>query len=137
MIKGRNTKFGHGTFAAPTVITDYTTDIRELTVTESGTTIDSTTFASVYRTAESGFKDFKFNVTYKYTDDLYIEIAKLWDASTDIAFEYAPNGDGAGKPSVTGTMTMTSFNESSGREALMEINVEYSLQESLTRGVFI
>lgn len=135
-VSGRNSKWSHGTASAPAVLTDFTDKMRRVGISTTIDEVDATVFGDGYRSFEQSFKSGTFTAVYKYDAETLATLAALANAGTEVDFEYAPNGDAAGLPSVTGSMVMTGFNMDTGIGELLEISCTYRTNGAITYGTF-
>lgn len=125
-IGGKLTNWRHGTQAAPTTLTDYTSSTKSIDFPLSSEEVEQTVFGSGFREYESSFKSGEISVTYKYTDAMWTVLKDIWSNQTTVDWRFSPDGSAAGKPKVEGLAA-----SGSGGGVLLELNMNPSVGEAL------
>lgn len=134
-IAGKNTAWKHGTNAAPTVLTDYTTNMTQVNMTLNGEEVDATTFGTTgFRDYEQSFKSGTFATVYEYTDAIWTALYTLFANGTEVDFQYSPDGTANGKPKLEGDMIATSFDDGNSVGQFKTISVNWRIVDTPSPG---
>lgn len=131
---GKNSNWQHGTNAAPTVLTDFTTKTMSVTLNAEAETVESTVFGDAYRDYEQSFKNATIDVQYKYDSTIYGQLADLYNNGTIVDFQLSPDGTGSLMPKITGKAFVTSFGTPVEVGNLLVLDISLQVSGALTFG---
>ena len=131
---GKNSNWRHGTNAAPTVLTDFTSKTMSVTLNAEAETVESTVFGDAYRDYEQSFKNATIDVQYKYDATIYGQLADLYNNGTIVDFQLSPDGTGSTKPKIEGDAFITSFGTPVEVGNLLVLDVSFQVSGALAFG---
>lgn len=124
-IGGKNTAWKHGTNAAATTLSTYTSSVKSIDFPLTSEEIEQTVFGSSFREYEASFKSGEITVRYKYSDAMWVVLKDIWTNQTTVDFQYSPDGTASGKPKVEGLAA------SSGGCVLLDLSTKPAVGEAL------
>lgn len=131
---GKNSNWQHGTNAAPTVLTNFTSKTMSVTLNAEAETVESTVFGDAYRDYEQSFKNATIDVQYKYDATIYGQLADLYNNGTIVDFQLSPDGTGSTNPKIEGDAFITSFGTPVEVGNLLVLDVSFQVSGALTFG---
>jgi hypothetical protein len=135
-IGGQNTTWKHGTNGAVSSNTDFSAKTRSINPSFSAEEVDSTTFGDAYREFEQSFKNATISAQYKYDTTIFGQMSAIYNAGDTVTFEIGPDGTTAGKPKITGSMVMTTFNVPIGIGDLEILDCSWRVSGAVTFTTF-
>lgn len=135
-IAGKDTVFKHGTHAATSVNTDYTTSTRSVSFKLNGEEVDATTFGNAFRDYEPSYINGTVSVTYKYSTAMITAIGSIITNRDTVTWELGPTGSTAGEAKISGSMIPTGFDMNLAVGVLEEFTQEWRVTDTVTFGAY-
>lgn len=133
MATGKKAFFSLGNPTTPTNISSY---IRTIETTSEAEEVDGTVITSDKREFEPSYEREKYNIRLKYSPAA-AAFCRLIKGATNVPYVHGPEGNGAGKEKITGTVNVLKAQSitSSAPGQLSELALELNIN-SETSGVF-
>lgn len=120
----------------PTTLTDISSWIRNIDTSNDAEEVDGTVITSTKREFEPSYEREKFLIRLKWSPSA-AAFCRAVKGQTGVQYEYGPNGNGAGKEKLTGTVNVLKAQSipPSSPGTLTELSLELNIN-SETAGVF-
>lgn len=106
---GKNGVFKLGTAAAPTTLTDISSNCEEVSLPRKVDTSETTTFGAGAKTYVVGYPDATISVKGKWDAALDAALAAAVGFDTPLAFEHGPEGPATGRVRYSGLAFVTDY----------------------------